>query len=92
MSAPRPAASPRCCWRAAPGGSTRVDVGRGQLHAGLRARPEVVSLEATDIRALDPTLLPEPPDFVAIDVSFISLKLVLPAALALAQPPPAWSR
>ena len=63
-----------------------VDVGRGQLHERLRARAEVVSLESTDIRALDPTLLPERPDFIGIDVSFISLKQVLPASLALAQP------
>jgi 23S rRNA (cytidine1920-2'-O)/16S rRNA (cytidine1409-2'-O)-methyltransferase len=61
-----------------------VDVGRGQLHPRLRGRPEIVSLEATDIRALDPARLTERPDFVAVDVSFISLKLVLPAALALA--------
>ena len=58
-----------------------VDVGHGQLHASLRARPEVVSLEATDIRTLSPARLPAPPDFVTIDVSFISFKLVLPAAL-----------
>ena len=63
-----------------------VDVGRGQLHERLRVRPEVVSLEATDIRTLAPALLPEPPGFVTIDVSFISLRQVLPAALALAQP------
>jgi 23S rRNA (cytidine1920-2'-O)/16S rRNA (cytidine1409-2'-O)-methyltransferase len=63
-----------------------VDVGRDQLHARLRARPEVVSLEQTDIRTLDPARLGEPPDLVVIDVSFISLKLVLPAALALAAP------
>jgi 23S rRNA (cytidine1920-2'-O)/16S rRNA (cytidine1409-2'-O)-methyltransferase len=61
-----------------------VDVGRGQLHERLRARPEVVSLEATDIRDLAAGQLAEPPDFVTVDVSFISLKLVLPAALALA--------
>jgi 23S rRNA (cytidine1920-2'-O)/16S rRNA (cytidine1409-2'-O)-methyltransferase len=63
-----------------------VDVGRGQLHASLHGRPEIVSLEETDIRALSPTLLPETPDLVVADVSFISLKLVLPPALALAQP------
>jgi 23S rRNA (cytidine1920-2'-O)/16S rRNA (cytidine1409-2'-O)-methyltransferase len=62
-----------------------VDVGREQFHASLRARPEVVSLEATDIRHLDPARLPEPPDFITVDVSFISLKQVLPAALALAR-------
>jgi 23S rRNA (cytidine1920-2'-O)/16S rRNA (cytidine1409-2'-O)-methyltransferase len=63
-----------------------VDVGRGQLHARLRARPEVTSVEATDIRKFDPASLPDPPDFVTVDVSFIPLKLVLPAALALAGP------
>ena len=56
-----------------------VDVGRGQLHARLREHPEIVSIEETDIRALDPARLPEPPDFATVDVSFISLKLVLPA-------------
>jgi 23S rRNA (cytidine1920-2'-O)/16S rRNA (cytidine1409-2'-O)-methyltransferase len=64
-----------------------VDVGRGQLHQSLRARPEVVSLEEIDIRKLSPSLLSEPPDFVTLDVSFISLKLVLPAALALVKSP-----
>jgi 23S rRNA (cytidine1920-2'-O)/16S rRNA (cytidine1409-2'-O)-methyltransferase len=64
-----------------------VDVGRGQLHRSLRARAEIVSIEATDIRLLDPKRLAEQPDFLVIDVSFISLKLVLPAALALARTP-----
>ena len=64
-----------------------VDVGQGQLHANLRARPEVLSFEQTDIRALAPALLPEPPTLAVIDVSFISLKLVLPAALALMRTP-----
>src|SRR5712691_730179 len=41
-----------------------VDVGRGQLHARLRDDPRVVSIEETDIRALDPARLPEPPDIV----------------------------
>jgi 23S rRNA (cytidine1920-2'-O)/16S rRNA (cytidine1409-2'-O)-methyltransferase len=64
-----------------------VDVGRGQLHRSLRARTEVLSMEGTDIRLLDPGRLAERPDFLVIDVSFISLKLVLPAALALARTP-----
>ena len=63
-----------------------VDVGHGQLHESLRARPEVVSLENTDIRALSPAEFSEPPDLVTVDVSFISLKLVLPPALALIKP------
>jgi 23S rRNA (cytidine1920-2'-O)/16S rRNA (cytidine1409-2'-O)-methyltransferase len=64
-----------------------LDVGRGQLHESLRGRPEIVSIEATDVRMLDRARLPEQPDFIAIDVSFISLKLVLPAALALTRTP-----
>lgn len=64
-----------------------VDAGRGQLHATLRGQPEIMSFEETDIRDLSPALLPEPPDLMVVDVSFISLKLVLPAALALAKKP-----
>jgi 23S rRNA (cytidine1920-2'-O)/16S rRNA (cytidine1409-2'-O)-methyltransferase len=64
-----------------------VDVGRGQLHPSLHTRTDIVSIEATDIRALAAARLPEPPDFVTADVSFISLKLVLPSALALATTP-----
>ena len=61
-----------------------VDVGSGQLHDSVKARPEVVSLEQTDIRTLSPDQFSEPPALVVCDVSFISLKLVLPPALALA--------
>jgi 23S rRNA (cytidine1920-2'-O)/16S rRNA (cytidine1409-2'-O)-methyltransferase len=64
-----------------------VDVGRGQLHESLRARPEITLLEATDIRSLSPHLLDEVPDFFTVDVSFTSLKNVLPSALALAKGP-----
>lgn len=64
-----------------------VDVGHGQLHESLRGRPEIVSSEQTDIRTLSAAQLNEPPDFVTVDVSFISLKLALPPALALAKPP-----
>ncbi len=60
-----------------------VDVGRGQLHESLRTRPEVVSLEETDIRTFTPARLRETPNLITVDVSFISLKLVLPAALKL---------
>jgi 23S rRNA (cytidine1920-2'-O)/16S rRNA (cytidine1409-2'-O)-methyltransferase len=64
-----------------------VDVGHGQLHPSLQGRAEIVSLEKTDIRTLAPDRLPEPPDFATIDVSFISLKLVLPAAVNLVRRP-----
>jgi 23S rRNA (cytidine1920-2'-O)/16S rRNA (cytidine1409-2'-O)-methyltransferase len=43
--------------------------------------------EETDIRSLDASRLPAPPDFLVVDVSFISLKLVLPPALALLRTP-----
>jgi 23S rRNA (cytidine1920-2'-O)/16S rRNA (cytidine1409-2'-O)-methyltransferase len=64
-----------------------VDVGTGQLHASLRGDARIVAIEATDIRALDPRALAERPDVVTIDVSFISLRLVLRPALALAGRP-----
>jgi 23S rRNA (cytidine1920-2'-O)/16S rRNA (cytidine1409-2'-O)-methyltransferase len=63
-----------------------VDVGRGQLHPRLHGRDNVLSIEQTDIRTLDPAGLPEPPDLATIDVSFISLKLVLPAVGRLLTP------
>ncbi|HET9616605.1 MAG TPA: TlyA family RNA methyltransferase [Pseudolabrys sp.] len=63
-----------------------VDVGKAQLHASLRGRPEIVSLEETDIRMLPASAFAEPPRLVTIDVSFISLKQVLPAVTALAAP------
>jgi 23S rRNA (cytidine1920-2'-O)/16S rRNA (cytidine1409-2'-O)-methyltransferase len=63
-----------------------VEVGHGQLHPRLRGRADLVLFEHTDIRGLDPEQLSEKPDLVVIDVSFISLKLVLPAALNLAAP------
>ncbi|MEP9350395.1 TlyA family RNA methyltransferase [Xanthobacter sp. KR7-225] len=62
-----------------------VDVGRDQLHPRLRGDPAVTSLEATDIRALAPGAV-APADLVVVDVSFISLGLVLPPALAFAAP------
>lgn len=62
-----------------------VDVGRGQLHPSLSRDPRVVSLEATDARDLTQALIPEAPDLVVCDASFISLTKVLPAALALAR-------
>ena len=56
-----------------------VDVGRDQLHARLRGNDKIVSIEETDIRTLDPSRFSAVPDFCTIDISFISLKLVLPA-------------
>ena len=61
-----------------------VDVGYGQLHERLRGDPRVVVLERTNARELRE--LPFAPELVVCDVSFISLRLVLPPVLALAQP------
>lgn len=63
-----------------------VDVGRGQLHGSFADDDRVVSLEGTDSRTLDSILIPEPVGAIAADVSFISLTLALPAALARAAP------
>lgn len=70
-------------------GATRVyavDVGNNQLAWKLRQDPRVVVLERTNARTLNREQIPEPIDLVVADVSFISLTLVLPAALALTAP------
>jgi 23S rRNA (cytidine1920-2'-O)/16S rRNA (cytidine1409-2'-O)-methyltransferase len=62
-----------------------VDVGRGQLAESLRRDERVVSMERTNARTLGPGSLPEPVSLAVIDVSFISLGLVLgPIAATLA--------
>jgi len=55
-----------------------LDVGRGQLDWSLRNDPRVHPLEGVNARNLQPGQLPFPPSFASIDVSFISLELVLP--------------
>ena len=60
-----------------------VDVGYGQLAWSLRNDPRVTVLERTNIRYLTPDALPRPADLVVIDTSFISLRVVVPAALPL---------
>jgi 23S rRNA (cytidine1920-2'-O)/16S rRNA (cytidine1409-2'-O)-methyltransferase len=64
-----------------------VDVGHGQIDASLRADPRVIVLERTNARDLNAQLIAEPIDLIVADVSFISLKLVLPPAMALANRP-----
>ena len=64
-----------------------VDVGHGQLHSSLRDHPGIVSMERTDIRSFEGKRLPARPDIVVVDVSFVSLKAVLPVALSLAAAP-----
>jgi len=63
-----------------------VDVGHGQLHPIVAANPRVTNLEGTDARTLTRDLIPQPVDLLVSDVSFISLKLVLPTAVALLKP------
>lgn len=63
-----------------------VDVGSGQMHPRVAADPRVINLEQTDARDLTPDLIPEPPQLIVCDASFIGLVKVLPAALSLAAP------
>ena len=56
-----------------------LDVGTGQLDWSLRNDPRVTVLEGINARHLEATDLPETPDLAVVDVSFISLRLVLPA-------------
>ncbi|MFS8368170.1 TlyA family RNA methyltransferase [Acetobacter oryzifermentans] len=60
-----------------------VDVGHGQLAWKLRSDPRVTVLEKCNARYLDKTTIPEAPSVVVCDASFIGLRTVLPAALAL---------
>jgi 23S rRNA (cytidine1920-2'-O)/16S rRNA (cytidine1409-2'-O)-methyltransferase len=64
-----------------------IDVGYGQLDWRLRNDARVVVFEKTNIRYLDRSALPSPADLAAIDVSFISLKLVLPRVKTLLAAP-----
>ena len=63
-----------------------VDVGYGQLAWSLRSDERVVCLERTNARYLSREQIPEPLEFASIDVSFISLKLILPPLRALMGP------
>jgi len=56
-----------------------VDVGYNQLDWRLRTHPQVVCMERTNARYLTQEQIPEPLDFFSVDVSFISLNLILPA-------------
>ena len=63
-----------------------IDVGYGQLDWKIRSDPRVVVMERTNVRYVTPEDLGEPLDLSVIDVSFISLKIVLPAIKALLKP------
>ena len=67
------------------GGARRVysiDVGAGQLDAKLLGDSRVTSMEHVNARTLDDSMFPESPTLAVMDVSFISIRLILPAALA----------
>ncbi|HEY0706423.1 MAG TPA: TlyA family RNA methyltransferase [Polyangia bacterium] len=63
-----------------------IDVGHGQLHWKVASDPRVVVIDRTNVRHLQPGALPELATFAVIDVSFISLRLVLPVLPALLVP------
>lgn len=63
-----------------------IDVGYGQLDWKIRSDPRVVVMERTNIRYVTPEQLGEPLDLSVIDVSFISLKIVLPVIKTLLKP------
>lgn len=63
-----------------------VDVGSGQLHRDLQGLEALVSLEKTDARQLNAALIPEAPQLITADLSFISLQLALGPGLQLAAP------
>lgn len=63
-----------------------IDVGYGQLAWSLRQDERVVVLERQNVREMDLALVPEPADLAVIDVSFISLTLVLPRIVELLRP------
>ena len=63
-----------------------IDVGYGQLDARLRADSRVVLREKVNARALTEADVPEPASFAALDLSFISARLVLPAVVARLSP------
>jgi 23S rRNA (cytidine1920-2'-O)/16S rRNA (cytidine1409-2'-O)-methyltransferase len=63
-----------------------VDVGRGQLHEKLRQDPRVVVRDRTNARSLSPDVVPEPCSLAVMDVSFISVRKILPALVSVLAP------
>jgi 23S rRNA (cytidine1920-2'-O)/16S rRNA (cytidine1409-2'-O)-methyltransferase len=64
-----------------------VDAGHGQLLGSLRADPRVVNLEATNLGALDSTLVPEPVELVTLDLSYLALTQAVPQLERVEIPP-----
>lgn len=63
-----------------------VDVGTAQLHPSLRADPRVTCMEQVNARAMERAMFPEAPTLAVMDVSFISIRLILPALFELLGP------
>jgi 23S rRNA (cytidine1920-2'-O)/16S rRNA (cytidine1409-2'-O)-methyltransferase len=70
-----------CLLQSGARGVVALDVGHAQLHERLRQDERVVVLEKTNARELDREHLPEPVELVVIDVSFISVRLILPGVV-----------
>ena len=71
------------------GGAVRVyaiDVGHGQLHSRLLRDPRIIRRDGVNARDLNASHVPDAPQAIVVDVSFIGLKLVLPPALDMAAP------
>jgi 23S rRNA (cytidine1920-2'-O)/16S rRNA (cytidine1409-2'-O)-methyltransferase len=75
-----------CLLQRGAGAVLAVDVGTGQLHPDLRGHPRVESLEQTDIRHLPSRLADRRFDLIVGDLSFVSLRLIIPALVPLAAP------
>jgi 23S rRNA (cytidine1920-2'-O)/16S rRNA (cytidine1409-2'-O)-methyltransferase len=75
-----------CLLQRGAAGVIALDVGRGQLDAKLRSDPRVHVIEGVNARYLEPDALPWQPDFLTMDVSFISVTKVLPAVAACMSP------
>jgi 23S rRNA (cytidine1920-2'-O)/16S rRNA (cytidine1409-2'-O)-methyltransferase len=76
-----------CALQAGASSVTCIDVGRAQLHGKLLADPRVTNLEQVNARHLDPAILPRPHyDAVVMDLSFISLRHILPAVWPVLRP------
>src|SRR3954466_7440145 len=73
-----------CLLRGGAEAVVALDVAYGELHWRLREDPRVVVLERVNARAVEPAMLPYRPSLIVIDVSFISLRKVLPAVLGAA--------
>ena len=70
------------CLRAGAKRVYSIDVGYGQLDWKLRNDPRVTVMERTNARYLEPGMFPEKPEITVMDVSFISVRLIIPAAVS----------